>query len=60
MKVEGPYGEAWLRRDHLSVPKTHPGAEGEICLGRLGIQAKHDAMGDGEGGLIKRRSLPTG
>ncbi len=27
----------------LSIPKTHPRAEGELWLGRLGIQAKHDA-----------------
>ncbi len=44
---------------HLSVPKTQPKAQGELWLGRLGIQAKHDAMGDGEEGLIAGSSEPA-
>ncbi len=37
----------------VSVPKTHPTAEGELWLGRLGIRIKHDAIGEGADGQIR-------
>ncbi len=41
-----------LSSNDVSVPTTHPTEEGELWLGRLGIQVKHDAIGEGEEGQI--------
>ena len=34
-----------MSSNDVSVPKSHTTTESELCLGRLGIQIKHDAIG---------------